>query len=154
MAKITIKLENGAYNYYEDSKLVKSNLSVRKVVRKNGDVVGDIILPENSYGKKTISTTRFNETVTEFDLSDVTVRTAGNSTKSAPKSKIDLNEHYTDEERAKVEKLQAQIDKINEAVIKRAEQKRAEQALMESAMGLSIEQLETIMAAKKAEVKA
>lgn len=147
MAKIIIKLENGAYNYYEDDKLVKSNLPVRKVVRRNGDIVGDIVLPENPYSKKTISTTRFSETVTEFDLANVTVRTH-NSTKSTPKSKINLDEHYTDEERAKIEKLQAQIDKINETVTKRAEQKMAEQALMESAMCLTIEQLQAIMNAK------
>lgn len=152
MAKIIIKLENGAYNYYEDDKLVKSNLPVRKVVRRNGDIVGDIVLPENPYSKKTISTTRFSETVTEFDLANITVRTH-NSTKSTPKSKINLDEHYTDEERAKIEKLQAQIDKINETVTKRAEQKMAEQALMESAMCLTIEQLQAIMNAK-IEVKA
>lgn len=76
------------------------------------------------------------------------------SVKSAPKSKINLDEYYTKEERAKIEKLQAQIDEINEAVTKRAEQKLAEQALIDSAMGLTIEQLEAIMATKKAEVKA
>lgn len=153
MAKIIIKLENGVYNYYEDDELVKSNLSVRKVVRKNGDIVGDIVLPKNPYGKKTISTTRFNETATEFDLSNVTVRTIDNSTKSTPKSKIDLNEYYTDEERAQIEKLQAKIDTIVVEVTKRAEQEIAEQALMDSAMNLTIEQLQAIMN-RKMEAKA
>jgi hypothetical protein len=125
MAKIIIKLENGAYNYYEDDKLVKSNLSVRKVVRKNGDVVGDIVLPENPYGKKTISTTRFNETTTEYDLANATVRTTETSStprKSTPKFNPEdyLNEKQIEKRRKLLEEL-SKIDTIAEAEYKKVQ---------------------------------
>lgn len=151
MAKIIVKLENGAYNYYEDEKLVKGNLSVRTVKKdENGKMtVGDIVLPENPTGKKTISTTRFKDGITEYDFTNVTVKTKTTTTATtAKRAKIDLNEYYTEEERTKIDKLQAQIDKINEAVTKRAEIAMAEQALIESAMGLTIEQLQAITNAK------
>ena len=122
MAKITIKYEQGIYNYYEDEKLIKSNLTVRKVTRKNGDIVGDIVLPENPYGKKTISTTRFNENTTEYDLSNVTVKTTGTSKKSVLKFNPEdyLNEKLIAKRRKLLEEV-AEIDAIAEAEYKKAQ---------------------------------
>lgn len=152
MAKIIIKLENGAYNYYEDDVLTKADLPVRKVTRKDKDgnvtaIVGDIVLPKNPYGKNTISTTRFSDTITEYDLADATVRTT-NGTKTTKSTKIDYSEHYTKEEAEKVKKHQDAIDKINAEVKIRVEREMTEKALLESAMSLSIEQLQALINAK------
>ena len=141
--KIT-KTAEGIYNYYEDGILVKSNLSVRKVVRKNGDVVGDIVLPANEYGKKTISTTRFTEGITEVNLSDIPVRTTGTTITKTPK--VDLNEYYTDEEKAQIEKLQEKIDKINEAAMKRAQKDLKKNELKDTLKALDPDTLKAIMA--------
>lgn len=108
-------------------------------------------LPENSCNRSCVCKQTIDKKI-ELNYGEKTARTTDPIKKSS-KPKIDLNEYYTDEERTKIEKLQAQIDKINEAVTKRAEQKMAEQALMDSAMGLSIEQLQALIA-KKTEVKA
>ena len=147
MAKITIKYENGAYNYYEDDVLTKANLSVRKVTRKNGDVVGDIVLPENVYGKKTISTTRFNEQTTEFDLSNATVRTVTNSLtpkKSAPKFNPEdyLNEKQIEKRRKLLEEV-AKIDAIAEAEYKKAQALNQLEATLK---GLDADTLKALMA--------
>ena len=141
--KIT-KTAEGIYNYYEDGILVKSNLSVRKVVRKNGDVVGDIVLPANEYGKKTISTTRFTEGITEVNLSDIPVRTTGTTITKTPK--VDLNEYYTDEEKAQIEKLQAKIDKINESAMERAQKDLKKNELKDTLKALDPDTLKAIMA--------
>lgn len=69
----------------------------------------------------------------EFDmdsLGEKAVRTStGTPRTKAPK--VDLNEYYTDEEKAQIEKLQAKIDKINEAAMARA-QKDLKMAELES----------------------
>ena len=144
--KIT-KTAEGTYNYYEDGNLVKSNLSVRKVVRSNGDIVGDIVLPVNDYGKKTISTTRFTDGITEVDLSNIPVRTLNTTGTSKNKTpKVDLNEYYTDEERAQIEKLQAKIDKINEAAMARAQKDIKMNELKDTLKAVDQDTLKAIMA--------
>lgn len=160
MAKIIIKLENGAYNYYEDDKLVKSNLPTRKVTRKDKDgnvtaTVYDIVLPKNDYGKGTISSTRFADGVTEYDLANCTVRTRSSAGKKSEPQKpaIDPKDHYTEEEAARAEALQKELDELNATVIARAEREQAIKALEEQAMGLTIEQLKALIA-KKEEAKA
>lgn len=109
-------------------------------------------LPENSCNRSCVCKQTIDKKV-EINYGEKTPKTT-DPNKKTPKSKIDLNEYYTDEERTKIEKLQAQIDKIKETVTKRAEEKIAEKALMDSAMGLTMEQLIAIMEAKKAEAKA
>lgn len=143
--KIT-KTAEGIYNYYEDGNLVKSNLSVRKVVRKNGDIVGDIVLPANEYGKKTISTTRFTEGITEVNLSDIPVRVGTTGTPRTKTPKVDLNEYYTEEEKAQIEKLQAKIDKINEAAMIRAQADLKKSELKDTLKALDPDTLKAIMA--------
>lgn len=120
MTNYTIKLENGAFNFYEDGKLVKENLKVH-TVKKEGDVVtvGDIMLPENSYGKKSISTTRFKDGITEVNLADCPRRAVSGTTKS-PKAKVDLDDYLTDEERATIEEHKKAINDIYAAVNERA----------------------------------
>lgn len=146
MANITIKLENGQYNFYQDDTLVKSNLSVRTVKKDdNGNMtVGDIVLPENPTGKKTLSTTRFKDGITEFDITNLTPKMSGkNTTKS---TKIDLSEYYTDEEKSQIEKLQAKIDKINENVMARAQKDLKMKELKETLKSLDPETLKALMA--------
>jgi hypothetical protein len=142
--KIT-KTTEGIYNYYEDDILVKSNLSVRKVVRKNGDIVGDIVLPANEYGKKTISTTRFTEGITEVNLSDIPVRTSTGTPKTKT-PKVDLDEYYTEEEKAQIEKLQAKIDKINEAAMARAQKDLKMKELKDTLKAIDPDTLKAMMA--------
>ena len=120
MTNYTIKLENGAFNFYEDDNLVKENLKVRTVKKENDVVtVGDIILPENSYGKKSISTTRFKNGITEVNLADCPCRVVSSITKS-PKAKVNLDEYLTDEEKSEIEKHKKAIDDIYAAVNERA----------------------------------
>lgn len=156
MAKIIIKLENGAYNYYENDILTKSKLPVRTVKKdESGNMtVGDIVLPENPIGKKTISTTRFKDGITEYDLANATVRNStASTTKSTKSTKINYDEHYTEDEAAKVKKHYDAIEKINAEVRARVEKEIAVKALEESAAQLTVEQLQAILA-KKMEVKA
>lgn len=139
--------------YTQESKYYMEDLHTNVTTEIN-EFVDDgktLKLPQNSANRVYCAVKKALEGVTlEYKES----RTTGSGKHTTHmKSKIDLNEYYTDEERAKIEKLQSQIDAINEAVTKRAEQEMAEQALMESAMGLSIEQLQALIA-KKTEVKA
>lgn len=140
--------------YTQESKFYMEDLHTNVTTEIN-EFVDDgktLKLPENSANRTYCAVKKALEGVTLDYKESRTIKSGERTTRV--KSKIDLNEYYTDEERAKIEKLQAQIDKINEAVTKRAEQKMAEQTLIDNAMGLTIEQLEAIMAAKKAEAKA
>lgn len=130
-----VKKENGKFNYYRDGELFRENLKV-VIDKRKGDGVtdGDILLPENSYGKKWLSTTKFADGVTEIDLANIPARAHSTNTAASPKkSKVDLSEYYTDEEKSRIEELQSELNKINEAAAARAKVK-AEQEVLKNAL--------------------
>lgn len=137
-----IKIYTQESKYYMEDLHTNTTVEVTEIT-KDGI---SLILPENSANRQFCSIKRAQKGI----ILDLKENTFGGNTKEVKKakSKIDLNEYYTEEEKAQIEKLQAKIDKINEAVTKRAEEKIALQALMDSAMGLTMEQLQAIMNAK------
>jgi hypothetical protein len=75
-----VKNSNGSYSFVKDDVVVSNDLKVRCVKKENGImVVGDIILPDNSLGKKSISTTRFKDGVEEVCLDSLSVRSSSGS---------------------------------------------------------------------------
>ena len=100
-------------------------------------------LPENSIGQTAICKEMIDEkgevTKTERKFSgEKTVRT-----QKTPK--INLEEYYTDEEKAQIEKLQSKIDKINEVVMERAKKDIELKTLEATLKALDPETLKTIM---------
>ena len=80
-------------------------------------------------------------------LGEKAVRTStGTSTKTPKAPKIDLNEYYTEEEKAQIEKLQAKIDKINEAAMARAQKDLKKNELKDALKALDPDTLKAIMA--------
>lgn len=65
------------------------------------------------------------------------------------KSKIDLNDYYTDDEKAEIAKLQAQIDKINAEVTMRANKAAEQEKLKNMLKALDPDTLKSIMASLK-----
>lgn len=75
-----VKNSNGSYSFVKDDVVISGDLKVRCVKKENGImVVGDIILPENSLGKKSISTTRFKDGIMEVCLDSLSVRSSSGS---------------------------------------------------------------------------
>ena len=60
-------------------------------------------------------------------------------------SKVDFKEYYTDEEKAKIDELQAQIDKINETAMNRAKAKAKENELKEALKALDPDTLKALL---------
>lgn len=87
-------------------------------------------LPENCIGQKAICKEMIDEKV-EVVKQERNVNYTHGSTSKVKAPKVDLNKYYTDEEKAQIEELQAQIDKINESVKARA-QKDLKMAELES----------------------
>lgn len=144
---LIVKKENGKFNYYRDGELFRENLKV-VIDKRKGDGVtdGDILLPENSYGKKWLSTTKFSDGVTEIDLANIPARAHSTSTTASPKkSKVDLSEYYTDEEKSRIEELQSEISKINEAAAARAKAKAKENELKEALKALDPDTLKALL---------
>lgn len=75
-----VKNSNGSYSFVKDDVVISGDLKVRCVKKENGImVVGDIILPDNSLGKKSISTTRFKDGIMEVSLDSLSVRSSSGS---------------------------------------------------------------------------
>lgn len=149
---LVVKKENGKFNYYRDGELFRENLKV-VIDKRKGDGItdGDILLPENSYGKKWLSTTKFTNGITEIDLANIPARTPStNTTSSVRKSKVDLSEYYTDEEKKRLEKLQSEISKINEAVAARAKVKAEQEVLKNALKALDPDTLKALLESLKA----
>ena len=144
---LVVKKENGKFNYYRDGELFRENLKVIIDKRKGDGVTdGDIVLPENSYGKKWLSTTKFSDGVTEIDLANIPARAHSNSTTTSPKKpKVDLSEYYTDEEKARIEELQSEINKINETAATRAKVKAEQEVLKNALMALDSDTLKALL---------
>lgn len=84
----------------------------------------------------------------EFDMDSLGEKAVKTST-GTPRtktSKVDLNEYYTDEEKAQIEKLQAKIDKINEAAMARAQKDLKKNELKDTLKALDPDTLKAIMA--------
>ena len=98
---IVVKKENGKFNMYQNDELIHENLRVIVDKRKgNGIDDGDIRLPENSFGRKWLSTTIFAEDRTEVDLANIPAR--AKSTDGAPKTARESWTNYLTEEEKKV----------------------------------------------------
>lgn len=144
---LVVKKENGKFNYYRDGELFRENLKV-VIDKRKGDGItdGDILLPENSYGKKWLSTTKFVNGITEIDLANIPARTPStNTTGAVRKSKVDLSEYYTDEEKKRLEELQSEINKINEAAAARAKVKAEQDTLKNALKALDQDTLKALL---------
>lgn len=83
MEKI-VRNSNGSYSFIRDDVVVSDNLKVHSVKKENGImVVGDIMLPDNSIGKKSISTTRFKDGIMEVRLDSLSVRSSNSVGRSS-----------------------------------------------------------------------
>jgi hypothetical protein len=100
---IIIKKENGMFNMYQNEELIHENLKVVLDKRK-GPGEGDIRLPENSLGKTWLSTTKFQNGITEVDLANMPARAPKdpNKPQTIKESWVD---HLTEEEKAIYEDL-------------------------------------------------
>lgn len=84
----------------------------------------------------------------EFDMDSLGEKAVRTST-GTPKTKtprVDLNEYYTEEEKAQIEKLQAKIDKINEAVMIRAQKDLKMKELKDTLKTIDPDTLKAMMA--------
>lgn len=105
-------------------------------------------LPENSANRKCVCKQMLDRKG-EITYDYKETKTFGPRDPDAPKTtkshKVNLDEYYTDEERAKIEKLNAQIAKINEAVMERAKAEIKKNELKETLKAIDPEVLKAIM---------
>ena len=102
---IVVKKENGKFNMYQNEELVHENLKVVVDKRKgNGIDDGDIRLPENSFGRKWLSTTIFTDDRTEIDLANIPTRAKSITTGERPQTKGWV-EYLTEEEKKTYDEL-------------------------------------------------
>ena len=98
---IIVKKENGKFNMYQNDELIHENLKVIVDKRKgNGIDDGDVRLPENSFGRKWLSTTLFTDDRTEIDLANIPTRTK--TTDGTPRAPKEVWTNYLTEEEKKV----------------------------------------------------
>lgn len=114
---IIIKKENEMFNMYQNGELIHENLKVVLDKRK-GEGEGDIRLPENSFGKSWLSTTKFKNGITEVDLANIPSRSPnpnsnGNNQKSTFKN---WTNYLTEEERVIYDDLKSKCtERMNKA---------------------------------------
>ena len=90
-------------------------------------------LPENSANRSYCSVAKaIKGTVLNYKETKALNESVKSAT-SPKKSKVDLSEYYTDEEKCRIEELQNEINKINEAAAVRAKVK-AEQEVLKNAL--------------------
>lgn len=131
--------------YTKDSKYFMEDLDTNTVTEVT-DITKDgisLILPQNSANRQFCSIKRA-EKGTILNLKENTM--GGNNKTTTKTPKIDLSEYYTDEEKAQIEKLQAKIDKINEAATARAQKDLKMKELSETLKNLDPEMLKALMA--------
>lgn len=103
----------------------------KEITSKTGD--GYYHLPVAVNGRKLCKISHIGDK-TEFCLDDLPEKSVRVKSNNEPKkSKVDLSEYYTDEEKKRLEKLQSEINKINEAAAARAKVK-AEQEVLKNAL--------------------
>ena len=135
--------------YTQDSKYFMEDLHTNTTVEltnprfDKGSGKNWFDLPENSIGQKAICKEMIDlkGEVTKAERAEKTI----NSPKTHKSTKINLDQYYTDEERAKIEKLNEQIDKINEAVMERAKFEIKKNELKETLKSLDHDTLKAIM---------
>ena len=104
-----IKNENGTYSF-DNNGTITNNLKVRCVKKENGImVVGDIILPENSLGKKSISTTRFKDGITEVCVDSLSVRSSSGSI-SHSSHRLNWMDFVEDDDKAILEEIRKRAE--------------------------------------------
>lgn len=128
----TIRRNINAKHGYE---YVTDDNRVIEITSKTTD--GFLKLPEIVNGRKLISLKVLNDCET-YDLSTLPTR--------APRTKIDLTQYYTPEEKAQIEKLQSKINKINDDAMARAQKDIKMAELTESLKALDPESLKSIVA--------
>lgn len=132
--------------YTQDSKYFMEDLDTNQTVEVT-EITKDgisLILPENSANRQYCSIKRAEKGITLEHKESRTLNMTGTPKTKTPK--VDLNEYYTEEEKAQIEKLQAKIDKINEAVMIRAQKDLKKKELKDTLMSLDIDTLKAIMA--------
>lgn len=137
--------------YTQDSKYYMEDLDTNQIVELTNvrfDKKSNkhwIDLPENCIGQKAICREMIDEKL-EVVKQERNVNYNHTSTLRTKTPKVDLNEYYTEEEKAQIEKLQAKIDKINEAAMARAQKDLKKNELKDTLKALDPDTLKAIMA--------
>lgn len=129
--------------YTQDSKYFMEDFD-NDVITELTEFVDDgktLKLPENSANRKYCAVKKAISGIV-LDYKETRTLDKSNVTKT---SKIDFTEYYTDEEKAKIDKLQAQIDKINETAMNRAKAKAKENELKEALKALDPDTLKALL---------
>ena len=129
--------------YTQDSKYFMEDFD-NDVITELTEFVDDgktLKLPENSANRKYCAVKKAISGIV-LDYKETRTLDKSNATKT---SKIDFTEYYTDEEKAKIDKLQAQIDKINETAMNRAKAKAKENELKEALKALDPDTLKALL---------
>ena len=144
MKAIKIYTQNSKYFMEDLDTNMTTELTNPRFDKKSGKHWFD--LPDNSIGQKAICKEMIDEKG-EVTRAERTYKYSEN-TKPTKSTKINYDDHYTEKEAEEVKKHYEAINKINEAVRARVEEAEAMKALEESAMKLTIEQLQAIINAK------
>ena len=129
--------------YTQDSKYFMEDFD-NDVITELTEFVDDgktLKLPENSANRKYCAVKKAISGIV-LDYKETRTLDKSNVTKT---SKVDFKEYYTDEEKAKIDELQAQIDKINETAMNRAKAKAKENELKEALKALDPDTLKALL---------
>lgn len=129
--------------YTQDSKYFMEDFG-NDVITELTEFVDDgktIKLPENSANRKYCAVKKAISGIV-LDYKETRTLDKSNVTKTP---KVDFKEYYTDEEKAKIDELQAQIDKINETAMNRAKAKAKENELKEALKALDPDTLKALL---------
>lgn len=129
--------------YTQDSKYFMEDFD-NDVITELTEFVDDgktLKLPENSANRKYCAVKKAISGIV-LEYKETRTLDKSNVTKT---SKVDFKEYYTDEEKAKIDELQAQIDKINETAMNRAKAKAKENELKEALKALDPDTLKTLL---------
>lgn len=129
--------------YTQDSKYFMEDFG-NDVITELTEFVDDgktLKLPENSANRKYCAVKKAISGIV-LDYKETRTLDKSNVTKTP---KVDFKEYYTDEEKAKIDELQAQIDKINETAMNRAKAKAKENELKEALKALDPDTLKALL---------
>ena len=135
-----IKIYTQESKYYMEDLHTNTTVELTELV----DEGKTLKLPENSANRKYCSIKRAEKGV----ILDLKEYTFGGNTKEIKhaKSKIDLDEYYTEEEKAQLKKLRDKIDAINTKVMERAQKDIKQKELAAALKALDPETLKALMA--------
>lgn len=144
---IVVRKENGQFNMYQNGSLIHENLKVIVDKRKgNGIDDGDIRLPENSLGKKWLSTTKFVDGVNEIDLANIPGRIS--NTEGVVRSNRESWTDYLTEEEKTI------YDGLKKSCEERMNKSKTENQFKELAKKFSKEELMALLGMVNEEVEA